>query len=76
MKAKQLKISTIKRKYRDQWVLLANYRVNELNEPLEGIVVEHSKDRDKIYNSLKQHPESLCIYYAGQLPPKGVAYAL
>lgn len=76
MKTKRLKISTIKRKYHDQWVLLADYRLNELNEPLDGVVVEHSKNRDTIYDSLKKYSESLCIYYAGRLPPKGVVYAL
>jgi hypothetical protein len=76
MNPQNLKIAAIKRKYRDQWVLLADYRLNERNEPLEGIVVAHSKDRNKIYDALRDHPESLCIYYAGQVPQKGVAYAL
>jgi hypothetical protein len=76
MKSKRLKISTINRKYRGQWLLLANCRLDEMNEPLDGIVVEHSKNRDKIYDSLKKYSESLCIYYAGHVPPKGVAYAL
>lgn len=42
-------IKTIKKTYANEWVLLADYEVDESNQPILGLVVAHSKDREEIY---------------------------
>jgi len=68
MKPEKLPITQIKAKYKDEWVLLADYDLDEMNEPRSGVVVAHSKDREEIYNRQMGINKGLCILYTGELP--------
>ena len=61
-------IESIKEKHRDEWVLLSDCELDEFNEPLSGVVVAHSKDRQEIYNKQMEIKKDLCIYYTGKIP--------
>lgn len=61
-------IKTIKKTYANEWVLLADYEVDESNEPLLGIVVAHSKDREEIYDKQMEIKRDLFIFYTGKIP--------
>jgi hypothetical protein len=65
---KKLSMAQIKAKFKDEWVLLAHYDLDDRNEPLNGIVIDHSKDREEIYNRQMGLKQSLCILYTGELP--------
>ena len=68
MKKTKMSLAEIKAKYKDEWVLLAHYDLDNRNEPLNGVVMAHSKDREEIYNKQMAIQEPLCILYAGELP--------
>lgn len=68
MKKTKMSLAQIRAKYKDEWVLLAHYDLDERNEPLNGIVIAHSKDREEIYNRQMGIKEALCILYTGELP--------
>jgi hypothetical protein len=68
MKGRKMSVAQIKTKYRDEWVLLADYHLDERNEPISGVVVAHSKDRDEIYSKQMDIQKNLCILYAGEMP--------
>lgn len=68
-------IKKIKEKFKDEWVLLSDYELNECYEPISGVVIAHSKDRDEIYDKLKKEMpklKKLCIEFMGDVPPKDV----
>lgn len=68
MKRRKMPVAQIRAKYKDEWVLLSDYDVDERNEPLSGVVMAHSKDREEIYNRQMGIKKALCILYAGELP--------
>lgn len=68
MKGKRMSIAQIKTKYKDEWLLLADYRLDDKNEPVSGVVIAHSKDRDEIYSKQMDIEKNLCIFYAGEMP--------
>lgn len=68
MKKTRMSVAQIKAKYKDEWVLLANYDLDDKNEPLSAVVVAHSKDREEIYGKQMGIKKDLCILYTGELP--------
>lgn len=68
MKRKKERIETIKKRYKDEWVLIADYELDETLNPLCGIVVAHSKNRDEIYKKQMDYDGNLCIEYTGEVP--------
>jgi len=42
--------------------------LDDRNEPLNGVVVAHSKDREEIYNRQMAIQKPLCILYTGEIP--------
>lgn len=64
-------ISTLKRRYPKEWLLLTNVVADELTRPIKGKLVAHSKNRDDIYTRLGQvggKKKSWCIEYTGKVP--------
>lgn len=62
-------LSTLKRRYPKEWLLLTNVVADELTRPIKGKLVAHSKNRDEIYARLGGvHGKSLCIEYTGKIP--------
>ena len=68
MKKAKMSLPQIRAKYKDEWVLLGQYDLDDRNEPLNGVVVAHSKDREEIYNKQMAIQKPLCILYTGELP--------
>ena len=49
-----MKIEEIKEKYKDEWVLIKILKTDELNRPIDGELILHSKNRDEVYAKMKQ----------------------
>jgi len=65
---KKESIETIKQTYKNEWVLLTDYEIDEYNEPLLGAVVAHSKEREEIYDKQMEIKKDLLIFYTGKTP--------
>ena len=62
-------LSTLKRRYPKEWLLLTNVVADELTRPIKGKLVAHSKNRDDIYDRLARvRGRSVCIEYTGKIP--------
>ncbi len=63
------KLSTLKRRYPKEWLLLTNVVADELTCPIKGKLVAHSKNRDDIYNRLPHlRGKGFAIEYTGKIP--------
>lgn len=70
-----MKIEELKKRYKDEWLLIKITKVNEQNVPIEGEVLLHSKDRDEIYDAQRNMKDYIYITYSGEMPKKGFAVA-
>jgi hypothetical protein len=70
-----MNIENLKKKYKDEWLLIKITVADEQDQPKEGEVILHSKSRDEVYEAQKDLKEDLYITYAGELPKKGFAVA-
>lgn len=70
-----MKIDEIKKKYKDEWVLINVLKVDEFGAPVEGEVVAHSKSRDEIYEKQRKMKGDLAIFYTGEIPKVGYMLA-
>ena len=72
----EMKIEDIKKKYKDEWVLVEVLEEDELGQPIEIELITHSKARDEIYSALKEtKTKYTCQFYTGEIPKKGYAVA-
>ena len=75
------RISTIERKYPDQWVLVDVTRVNRAHQAIAGRVLAHAADKDEItrltIRAREQRPEAhLWALYTGGLILNGMMLVL
>jgi hypothetical protein len=71
-----LKIEEIRRKYKDEWVLVEILDEDELGNPRKAKVIAHSKNRDDLYRALKgTRAKYTYQFYTGRIPRKGYAVA-
>ncbi len=71
MEAKRLQpVSTLKRRYPNEWLLLRDVAADELTHPVKGRLVAHSKNRDHIYDRLSRMRGKLGVLYTGDIPRK------
>lgn len=70
-----MKIEEIKQQYKDEWLLIKVEKTNELNQPIYGQLIAHSKDRDEIYRKMKIEKGHTYTVYSGKIPRKGFAVA-
>ena len=70
-----MKIEKLRKKYRDEWLLIRVTAVGREQQPLEGELLAHSKDRDEIYRAQLRLKKDLYITYTGKMPEKGYAVA-
>ena len=49
-----MKIEEIKRRYKDEWVLVELMKEDELDQPIDVELMAHSKSRDEIYEALME----------------------
>jgi hypothetical protein len=78
---KELKIPSIRRKYKDEWVVVEVTKNENFSVPVAGRVLMHDPDREKVHDYgfqiLKQHPEKdLYFFFTGDPFPKGVGVIL
>ena len=70
-----MKIEEIKQKYKDEWVLIKVIKTDELNRPIKGELIFHSKNRDEVYAKMKQIKGHTYTLYTGKIPKEGYAVA-
>jgi uroporphyrinogen-III synthase len=71
-----MKIEEIKKRYKDEWVLVEVLEEDEIGQPTEVEVIIHSKARDEIYEALKETKRKYTYqFYTGEIPKKGYAVA-
>jgi hypothetical protein len=70
-----MKISDIKKKYKNEWVLLKVDKTDELNQPIAGKLIAHSKNRDDVYSKMKKTKGHTYTLYTGPFPREGYAVA-
>jgi hypothetical protein len=70
-----MNIEELKKRYKDEWLLVKITITDEQDRPIEGEVLLHSKNRDEIYEAQKHLKEYLYITYSGEMPKKGFAVA-
>ena len=75
MKKVIMKIEEIKKRYKEEWLLIKVTKTDEKDQPVEGELLFHSKSRDEIYELQKKFKGDLYITYSGRLPRKGFAVA-
>ena len=72
MNSNVLTIEQMYQMYPDQWLLVACTQLDDHLETLEGEVIQHSTDRDLIYNAIASHRSTykgtLAIEYTGTIP--------
>lgn len=69
-------IDEIKKKFKDEWVLVEVLEKDELNQPTKGRVIAHSRNRDDTYDAMtKTKAKYLYHFYTGEIPKKGYAVA-
>jgi hypothetical protein len=62
-------MTSLKRRYPKEWLLLTHVTADELTRPIRGKLVAHSKNRDDIYDRLSHlRAKSTCITYTGPIP--------
>ena len=70
------KIEEIKKKYKDEWVLVEVLEEDELGQPIEVELIAHSKSRDDTYEAMrKAKAKDIAHFYTGEIPKKGYAVA-
>lgn len=64
-----MKISDVKKKYKNEWVLAEVLKENALNQVVEVRPILASKDRDKVYERIAQTPKNKTVttFYTGKL---------
>lgn len=71
-----MNIEEIKKKHKDEWVLVEVTKCDELGQPIEGKVIAHSKNRDDTYKAMKKFAEKRTYhFYTGEIPKEGYAVA-
>ena len=62
-------ISSLKRRYPKEWLLLTDVTADELTHPIKGRLVLHSKNRDEVYDRLSRvRAKRTCVTYTGEIP--------
>ena len=70
-----MNIEELKKRYKDEWLLIRITVADDQELPVEGEVLLHSKNRDEIYDAQKNLRDYLYITYSGEMPKKGFAVA-
>ena len=72
-----MNIEEIKKKFKDEWVIAEVLKEDELNRPVNVVLIAHSKNRDDIYNALEnvENKKRVTTFYTGEIPEKGFAVA-
>mgnify|MGYP001567118349 CR=1 FL=1 len=67
MDKKKESVESIKKKYKDEWLLITDYETDKSMVPRNGKLVFHSKSREEVHKKLSQYSGKKCIQYSGKL---------
>lgn len=70
-----MKIEVLKKRFKDEWLLIRITVVDDQDQPIEGEIVAHSKNRDEIYEAQRSLKGDIYLTYSGEMPKKGYAVA-
>jgi hypothetical protein len=72
-----MKVSELKKKYKNQWVLAEVLKENKLNQLVEVKPILISSDRDEVYAALAKvkRGSHMATIFTGKIPPEGIAFA-
>lgn len=71
-----MKFDEIKRRFKGEWVLIERIEVDDEFRIVEGKVLYHDPDKDKVYRKLLElRPKRYAIEYMGE-PPEDLAMML
>ncbi|MDI6793834.1 MAG: hypothetical protein QME81_13380 [bacterium] len=60
---------SFKEKYEGEWLLLDDVETDDIQQPVKGVLLAHSKSKAEIYEKLLQvRPKQFAIEYAGEIP--------
>lgn len=64
-------IEEIKKKFKNEWVLVEVLEEDELGRTMSGKVIAHGKNRDETYAALKETKGKYTFhFYTGEIPKK------
>ncbi len=67
-------VEKIKKRYRDEWVLVEVIEEDELGQPIDVELIAHSKSRGDTYDAMrKTKAKDIAHFYTGEIPQKGYA---
>jgi len=67
-------VEEIKKRYRDEWVLVGVIEEDELGQPIDVELIAHSKSRGDTYDAMrKTKAKDIAHFYTGEIPQKGYA---
>jgi hypothetical protein len=70
-----MEIEKIKKKYKNEWLLIKVTITDEKDQSIQGKLLVHSKNRDEVYEAQKGLRDDFYITYSGELPKKGFEVA-
>ena len=70
------KIEEIRKKIKDEWLLIDVTKVDKYNQPLEGQLLAHTKDRDEIWQRFRENRGDLLVEFSGALIEEGTVAML
>jgi hypothetical protein len=78
---KQHKITSIRKKHKNEWVAVEVTKRDEFQVPVAGKVLIHDQEKDKVYDYgfqlHKQNPKiSLYFFFTGEPVPEGMGVIL
>jgi hypothetical protein len=65
------KIEEIRKRIKDEWLLIDVTKVDKYNQSLEGQLLAHTKDRDEIWRRFREHKGDLLVMFSGELIEEG-----
>jgi len=62
-------VDSLRKRYEGEWLLLGDVEIDEMQRPIRGTFITHSKRKADIYERLlKVKTERFAIEYAGEIP--------
>lgn len=65
------RIEKIRKRIKDEWLLIDVTKVDKYNQPLEGWLIAHTKDRDEIWQRFRENKGDLLVEFSGALIEEG-----
>lgn len=71
-----MKISDLKKKYKNKWILAKVKKMGQLQKVLEVKPLVISDNRDEVYRSLGKLKKGAHVttFFTGEIPPKGMSF--